>query len=32
MGYVEDQDVKAAAVLPEVMGKEAVLPRDWDAV
>jgi hypothetical protein len=32
MGYVEDSDVKAAAVLPEVIGDEEELPNDWDAM
>lgn len=32
MGYVEDGDVKAAAVLPDVVGDEEDLPNDWDAM
>jgi hypothetical protein len=32
MGYVKDDDVKAAAVLPEVNGKEDELPADWDSI
>jgi hypothetical protein len=32
MGYVEDSDVKAAAMLPEVIGNEEELPNDWDAM
>ena len=32
MGYVKDEDVKAAAVLPEVDGEEEDLPMDWDSL
>jgi len=34
MGYVKDQDIKAATILPEVeLGDEAEnLPEDWDAI
>jgi hypothetical protein len=32
MGYVQDDDVRAAAVLPEVEGKEEILPIDWDVI
>jgi hypothetical protein len=33
MGYVKDQDIKAATVLPEVGLDEAEdLPEDWDAI
>lgn len=32
MGYVRDDDVKAAAVLPEVDGNEEQLNFDWDAM
>lgn len=33
MGYVKDMDVKAATVLPEVVGSEEDdLPYDWDAI
>jgi hypothetical protein len=31
MGYVRDEDVKAAAVLPEV-DEEEELPMDWDFI
>lgn len=31
MGYVKDDDVKAAAVLPEVNGEEEELAADWDS-
>jgi hypothetical protein len=32
LGYVKDEDVKAAAVLPEVKGAEEELAADWDNV
>jgi hypothetical protein len=34
MGYVKDEDVKAATVLPEVCpgDKEIELPNNWDAI
>ncbi len=32
MGYVKDEDVKAAAVLPEVDGEEEELSMDWDSL
>ena len=32
MGYVKDEDVKAAAVLPEVNGVEEELAEDWDSI
>ena len=32
MGYVDDGDVKAAAMLPDVIGDEEDLPNDWDAM
>ena len=32
LGYVRDEDVKAAAVLPEVNGEEEELEADWDAL
>jgi len=32
LGYVKDNDVKAAAVLPAVDGKEEELPEDWDSI
>ena len=32
MGYVKDDDVKAAAVLPEVDGEEDELAADWDSL
>ena len=32
MGYVKDGDMKAAAVLPEVKGKEDELSADWDSL
>ena len=32
LGYVQDGDVKSAAVLPEVDGAEEELPDDWDAM
>ena len=32
MGYVKDEDVKAAAVLPEVNGEEEELAADWDSL
>ena len=32
MGYVKDEDVKAAAVLPEVNGEEEELATDWDSL
>jgi hypothetical protein len=32
MGYVKDEDVRAAAVLPEVDGEEEELPMDWDSL
>ncbi len=34
MGYVRDQDVKAATILPEVEqgDEDEDLPDDWDAI
>jgi len=32
LGYVKDDDVKAAVVLPAVDGKEEELPEDWDSL
>jgi len=32
MGYVEDNDVKSAAVLPEVDGEEDYLADGWDSL
>ena len=32
LGYVKDSDVKAAAVFPEVDGKEDELTEDWDSL
>jgi hypothetical protein len=32
MGYVKDSDLKSAAVLPEVDGKEEELAYDWDSL
>ena len=32
MGYVKDGGMKAAAVLPEVKGKEDELSADWDSL
>ena len=32
MGYVRDDDVKSAAVLPEVDGEEEELADDWDSL
>ena len=32
MGYVKDDDIKAAAVLPEVDGEEEDLADDWDSL
>jgi hypothetical protein len=32
LGYVDDDDVKAAAVLPEVRGEEEELVADWDKI
>jgi hypothetical protein len=32
LGYVKDNDVKAAAVLPAVNGKEEELAEDWDSI
>jgi len=32
LGYIKDNDVKAAAVLPAVDGKEEELPEDWDSI
>jgi hypothetical protein len=32
LAYVKDEDVKAAAVLPEVDGEEEDLPMDWDSI
>jgi len=32
MGYVRDEDVKSAVVLPEVDGEEEELADDWDSV
>lgn len=31
-GYVKDEDVRAAAILPEVDGEEEELPMDWDSL
>jgi len=32
MGYVEDGDVNATVVLPEVNGEEEELANNWDAM
>lgn len=32
LGYVKNNDINAAAVLPEVDGEEGELPIDWDAI
>jgi hypothetical protein len=32
MGLVQDDDVKSAAVLPEVDGEEEDLALDWDSL
>jgi len=32
MGYVKDDDIKAAAVLPEVDGEEEDLADDWESI
>jgi hypothetical protein len=32
LGYINDDDVKAAAVLPEVRGEEEELAADWDMI
>jgi hypothetical protein len=32
MGYVKDENVKVATILPEVDGEEAELPMDWDSL
>jgi hypothetical protein len=32
MGYVKDDDVKSAAVLPEVDGEEEDLADNWDSL
>lgn len=32
LGYVKDNDVKAATMLPEVKGEEEELDEDWDAI
>jgi hypothetical protein len=32
MGYVKDNDLKAATVLPEAGSDEEVLANDWDAI
>ena len=32
MGYVKDNDVLNAAVLPDVEGEEEDLAEDWDAM
>ena len=32
LGYVQDNDVKAAAVLPAVDGDEEELAEDWDSI
>ena len=32
LGYVNDNNVKAAAVLPVVDGKEEELAEDWDSI
>ena len=32
LGYVKDSDLKAAALLPEVNGKEDELTEDWDSL
>ena len=32
LGYVKDNDVKAAAVLPAVDGKEDELAENWDSI
>ena len=32
LGYINDDDVKAAAVLPEVRGEEEELAVDWDII
>ena len=31
-GYVKNNDVKAATILPEVEGEEKDLGEDWDAI
>ena len=32
MGFVKDNDVKAATTLPEVNGDEEMLKEDWDSI
>jgi hypothetical protein len=32
LGYVKDNDIRAAATLPEVEGDEEELARDWDSI
>ena len=32
MGYVKDNDIKAAAILPEVEGDEDELEEGWDNI
>ena len=32
MGYVKDNDIKAAAILPEVGGDEVELEEGWDNI
>ena len=32
LGYVHDNDVKAAALLPEIDEEDEDLPADWDAI
>ena len=32
LGYIKDEDVKVAAVLPEVNGVEEELAEDWDSI
>ena len=32
MGYVKDSDIKAAAILPDVVGEEEELAEDWDRI
>ena len=32
LGYIKDNNVKAAVVLPAVDGKEEELAEDWDSI
>jgi hypothetical protein len=32
MGYVEDSDIKAAAIKPEIVGEEQELKDGWDSI